>query len=183
MNEDVLGGVVEVSFRDITIPAHLLGEPSVSIEEGTRERTTQTGVFRRGSGSLDTAEVTVPMYIPSWDWFGDNILRGRFNAGTGENAGNVIWNANTCSGTLDAGAVNFHYVCDSTDDNDVFFYNASLRVNINPTFATGEDLMVELTFHANPDEDGNVFRLGTGDLTQPSVWDAATEATIPYDES
>lgn len=178
MNEDVLGGVVEIAFRNFTIPAHLLGEPSISIEEGTRERTTQAGTFRRGSGTLDTAEITIPMYIPSWDWFGENIMRARYTAGTGENTGNVIWNANTCSGSVDAGKVNFHYVCDTNDNNDIFFYNASMRVNINPTFATGEDLMVELTFLANPDEDGNVYRLGTGDVTDESIYDVTTQTTI-----
>lgn len=178
MNENVLGGVVEISFRDYTIPAHLLGEPSINIEEGTRERTTQAGTYRRGSGTLDTAEVTVPMFIPSWEWFGENIMRARFTEADG-NTGNVIWNANTCSGTMDAGPVNFHYVCDTNDANDIFFHNASLRVTINPTFATGEDLMVELTFHANPDEEGNVFRLGTGDVTEESVYDPESGGPVP----
>lgn len=181
MNQDVLGGTVEIAFRNFTIPSYVLGEPEVNIEEGTRERTTQAGIFRKGSGSLDTAEVTIPMYVPSWDWLGENIIRSRYNPGTGTNPGNIIWNANTCSGTQDIGPVNFHYVCEEDDQKDFHFFNANLRININPTFAREEDLMVELSFYANPDEDGNVWRAGTGDLTGPSVYDVATESTVPLE--
>lgn len=181
MDDDVMGGVIEIAFRDFTIPSYLLGEPEVNIEEGTRERNTQAGTFSRGSGTLDTVEVTVPLYLPSWGWLGENILRSRYNAPTApQTEGNVVWNASTCTGEYDAGPLNIHYVCEDLDNQDLHLFNARLKVNLNPTFATGEDLMVELVFSGNPDENGDVFRLGTGDLDALSYWDAETESTEPY---
>jgi hypothetical protein len=175
-----MGGSAELAFRDKLVPADVLSEITVELTEGTRERTTLAGVFTRPSGTMDSAMATVTIFPPSWDWLGANIIESRYNAPTApQTEGNIIWNAQTCSGTFDIGPLNIHFICDENDDRDIHFYNAQLVVNINSTYTNSDDLSVELTFHAQPDDDGNVWRLGTGDLTQESIYDVDTESTVP----
>lgn len=175
---NVLSGPASIAFRNFVIPASLLSEVTVTIAEGERERETLAGTFRKGSGTLDEAQAVATLYVPSMDWLGENILRSKYTAGTGSLPGNVVFNSDTCSATVDAGPVNIHYECEEDDANDVHFYNASLRVNLEMTYNQEDDLTVELTFYGQPDDDGNIVRLGTGDLTQASVYDPTTEATV-----
>lgn len=174
----VLGDPVEISFRDFTIPSTMLGEVNPSFPTGTRERVTQTGTFSRSSGRLDNPRVTAQLFIPSMDWLGKNILKSKYNAPTAPaTQGNIIWNADLCA-SVDLGPVNIHPTCNETDDDDIFLYNASLQVNFEPTLNGQDDASIEIVFHANPDEDGNTYRWGTGNLTALSHYDAATEATV-----
>lgn len=172
----VLGGPADLAFADFVIPAHLIGEVEVVLEEGERERTTLAGTFTTNSGTIAEATATATIHVPSMEWLGENILKGRFTAGTP--TGNLIWNTDEC-GQTDMGPMNVHFRCETNDANDVHFYNASVRANINATYNDSDVIEVELVFHANPDDNGNVARLGTGDLTQESIYDAATETTIP----
>lgn len=173
-----LGDAVEISFGNFTIPASMLGEVTTEFPTRTRERSTQTGTFTRSTGSLDNPKVTVELFPPSLDWLGENILTSKYNEGTGTgNTGNVVWSSDTCA-TLDAGKVNIHPVCNDTDADDIFLYNAHLQVNFEMTFNGEDDSTVELVFHANPDNSGNVYRIGTGNLTAVSHYDAATQATV-----
>lgn len=176
---DVLSGPASLSFRDKTIPASMLSEITVTVSEKERERETLAGTFRRGAGTLDEVMAVATLYPPSMDWLGENILQARYSAGDSTFGGNIIFNSDSCSATADAGAVNIHFECEDTDDNDVYFYNASLRVNFEMNYTSDDDLTVELTFYGNPDDDGNVVRLGTGDLTQASVYDVTTQDTVP----
>lgn len=177
MATNVLGGAAEVSINSKTIPSTLLSEVTVEITEGTRERTTLGGKFSKPSGVLDTAQVSFTMYLPSMDYL-KNIFPSKYNAPTApQTTGNVIIGSDSCA-TVDAGPVNIHYTCDATDDNDIHIFNGQAMLNFNPTFNDSDDLTIEVTVFAQPDEDGNVVRFGTGDLTAASVWDAATEATI-----
>lgn len=178
-----LGGPASMAFRDFVIPAAILSEVATTLTEGVRERRTLAGTFKKGSGTLDTAEAKATLFVPSMDWLGKNILRSKYNAPTApQTTGNIVWNSETCA-TLDVGPVNIHYDCEGNDNNDVFFYNAQLQVNLEMMFNATDDLSVGLTLFAQPDENGNVFRLGTGDLTQESIWDPTTETTVPVDES
>jgi hypothetical protein len=180
-----LSGPASIAFRDFVIPASVLSEVTVTLTEGERERTTLAGTFKKGSRTFDEVMATATLYIPSMDWLGRNILRARYNASeespgspAEETPGNVIFNSDACTAEVDAGPVNIHYDCEGNDANDVYFYNANLKVNLEMTYNADDDLQVELTFFGQPDDDGNVVRLGTGDLTQESVYDPDTQATI-----
>ena len=178
MNPTVLGGAAEVALNEVYVPSQLLSEVNVELSEGTRERTTLGGTFSRPSGVFETAMATFTMYLPSMDYL-KNIFPGRYNAPSApQTTGNLIFSSSTCA-SIDAGPVNIHYTCDNNDNNDVFFYNGHVQMNFNPTYNASDDLTVEITVYANPDDDGNVARLGTGDLTQDSIYDATTEATVP----
>jgi len=177
-NTTTLGGPASLAFRNFEIPASLLSEVTVTLTEGERERETLAGTFRKGSGTMEEAQATATLYVPNMDWLGENILRSKWTTGTGVLGGNIIFNSDTCSATVDAGPMNIHYVCEDNDDNDVHFYNAVLKVDLELNYTASDDLAVEITLFANPDEDGNVWRLGTGDLTAESIYDVATQATV-----
>jgi hypothetical protein len=180
-NTTTLGGPASLAFRDFTVPSTLLSEMTVTLTEGTRERTTLGGTFNKGSGIFEEAQATATMYVPSMDWLGANFVRSRYTAPTDPetSGGNMVFGSNSCSATIDAGPLNIHFECEDNDNNDVFFYNAVLQINFELNYTADEDLTVELTFFANPDEDGNIARLGSGDVTQESIWDAETEQTVP----
>lgn len=173
----VLGGPAEVAINGITIPASLLSEVSVEFTEGTRERTTLGGTFTKPSGVLETAQVMFTLYLPSMDYL-KHIFPGRYNAPSGEQTtGNVIFNSDTCVET-EAGPVNIHYTCEPLDNNDVHIYAGLAQLNFNPTYNESDDLTIEVTIFAQPDDDGNVARMGTGNLTNDSYYDATTGATV-----
>ena len=174
----VLGGAAEVSLNGVTIPAHLLSEVSVELTEGTRERTTLGGNFTRPSGVLETAQVNFTMYLESMDALKD-IFPGRYNAPTApQTTGNIIIGNDSCA-TTDVTGLNVHYVCDTNDNNDVYIYSAQVALNFNPTYNDSDDLTVEVTAYAQPDAEGRIARIGTGDLTADSVYDATSDATTP----
>jgi hypothetical protein len=173
-----LGGKAEISVNGITIPAHLLSEVNVELTEGLRETETLGGTFRQPTGVFETAEASFTMYLPSMDYL-KNIFPDVHNDGTGtQTSGNLIFGSDSCSART-GGPVVIHFTCDDTDDNDVTLFNGIARMNFNPSYTTDDNLSVEVTLLANPDEDGNVARLGTGDLTQPSIYDATSQATVP----
>lgn len=173
---NVLGGPAEVAINGITIPASLLSEVSVEFTEGTRERETLGGTFSKPSGVLETAEATFTLYLPSMDYL-KNIFPGRYSAPSGEqDTGNVIFNSDTCVST-DAGPVNIHYTCEPLDNNDVHIYNGQAALNFNPTYNAEDDLTIEVTIYAQPDDDGNIARMGTGNLTQDSFYNAEDQVT------
>lgn len=182
MQPNVLGGPAEVAINGIAIPASLLSEVSVEFTEGTRERETLGGTFSKPSGVLETAQVTFTMYLPSMDYL-KNIFPGRYNAPTApQTTGNVIFNSDMCT-TTEAGPVNIHYTCEPNDNNDVYLYAGLAALNFNPTYNASDDVTIEVTIYAQPDEDGNVARMGTGNLTEESIYDPTTETTVPVGSS
>lgn len=176
MATQVLGGKASLQFGLAEVPSFMLSEISVEVTEGTRERTTLAGTFRRPSGTIDTAQAMVTMYLRSVEDL-KSIFPGQYNAPTAPQAiGNLIVGSDSCA-TATGGPLNIHFDCDTTDDNDVFFYNAVPMLNFNTTYNASDDLTVEVTFMAQPDDNGNIFRFGTGNLTAASSWNYATETT------
>jgi hypothetical protein len=174
---NVLGGAAEVSINGVTIPAQYLSEVAVELTEGTRERETLGGTFTKPSGVLETAQATFTMYLPSMDYL-KHLFPARYNAPSGEqDTGNVVFNSDTCVET-EAGPVNIHFTCEPLDNNDVFFYSALAQLNFNATYTASDDLTIEVTIFAQPDDDGNVARMGTGDLTSDSYYDETTGETV-----
>lgn len=175
--QDTLGGKAEVSLNGITVPAELLSEVTVELTEGTRERTTLGGTFTRPSGTLDTAQAMFTMYLPSVDYLKD-IFPDLYNSPTApQTVGNLVFGGDACSART-ATALNIHFSCDDTDANDVNFPNAQIAYNVSLTYNDSDDLTVEVTAYGQPSASG-VARLGTGDLLEPSIWDAASQETVP----
>ena len=173
-----MSGKADVAMNNITIPASMLSKVNVELTDGTSERATLGGKFTEPTGILDTAMAKFTIFLPSIDYL-KNIFPGRYNAPTAPQlTGNIIYNADTCQ-TTDAGHVNIHWTCKDNDNDDIYFYEAealfSFVGEINPT----DPITIEVTLYPQPDDNGNVYRLGTGNLTQESIYDPLTETTIP----
>ena len=179
MAQNYLGGAAEVAINEQLIPAELLSEVSVEFTEATRETETLAGTFTQPTGMLETAQATFTMFLPSMDYL-KVLFPGLYNAGSGERVGqgNVILNTGECL-SVENTPVNIHYVCDGANDkNDVFIYNGRVQMNMALTYSTGDSMSVEVTVFAQPDDDGNVARFGSGNLTQDSYFDSATMQTV-----
>lgn len=172
-----LGGKAEVAINGTVIPAQFLSEVSVAVSEGTRERKTLGGTFKKPSGVLDTAEAKFTLFLPAMDYLKE-IFPERYNAPNGNLTGNIVINSDTC-GQAHVGPVNIHFTCEPNDNNDVHIFNGSALLNFNPTYSTDADVMIEVTIFAEPDDSGNIVRIGTGDLTKESIYDEISETTIP----
>lgn len=173
----VLGGKAEVAINNIVIPAQYLSEISVELTEGTRERTTLGGTFTKPSGVLESAMVKFTLYLASMDYL-KNIFPERYTAPSGNTTGNIIFNSDTC-GQATAGPVNIHFTCEENDANDIHIYNGLALLDFKPTYTASDDLTIEVTIYAQPDDDGNIARLGTGDLTQEAIYDEVSEESVP----
>lgn len=174
----IMAGKWEMSIGNVLIPAELLGELSITYEEGTSEADTQAGTIVTPSGKVDTAEATTTIFLPSFDYL-KNIYSDLYNDGTGTgNAGNVIFGSNTCQ-TQTPVEVNIHPVCEVNDNNDIHF-SALIVHNFDLTLSTSDPVSVETTMYLQPTDTAGRLRVGTGDLTQESYWDVATQSTKPY---
>lgn len=176
--QTLLGGKYEMSIGSVLIPAELLGDISPNYEEGTIEAETQAGTISMPSGKASTAELTFTLYLPSMDYL-KNLWSEAYQAPTDakQQTGAIIFGSNSCT-TREALPINIHAVCEELDDNDVHIFAGLVDMTFNPTFSTGDAVSIEATIHMQPTEDG-YMRIGTGDLSQPSKWDVATQSTVP----
>lgn len=178
MATQVWGGKASIAFGKSEVKSFMLSEISVTVEEAVRERDTLAGTFKRPAGIIETAEAVVTMYIPNVEIL-KAIFPGNYNAPTSpEKGGNIIIGSDSCA-TATGGPLNIHFECETTDNKDIFFYNAIPVLNFNTTYNSSDDLTVQVTFLANPDDNGNIVRIGTGLLTGKSVYDPVTETTKP----
>lgn len=177
MNPTSLGGKASIAINAIEIPSYMISEITPNFSEGTRTRTTLGGIFNRPSGVFENAELSFTLFLPSMDYL-KNIFPGEYNTPTGpQTVGNLIFGAGSCTTKVPV-PVNVHYECEDTDANDLHIFAGLAAMNFNPTYNDSDDLSVQVTIYAQPTENG-LFRLGTGDLDTPSIYDPATETTVP----
>ena len=174
-------GTYEMSIGDVLIPAELLGDISPNYDEATAEADTQAGTRTTPLGKPETAELTFTLYLPSLDYL-KTLWEEAYSAGTGtQTTGNIIFGGNSCQSRTPL-PINIHPVCDKTDDNDIHIYAGLVKQTFNPTLSGTEVLNIESTIFMQPTSNGYI-RLGTGDLTQPSHYDVASESTVAGEES
>lgn len=171
-----------MSIGNVLIPAQLLGDITPNYAEGTLEAETQAGTRRQPSGKAETAELTFTMYLPSIDYL-KVLWPEAYNEPTAaaQTTGNIIFGGNTCSTTSPL-PINIHPVCESDDNNDIHIFAGLVNQTFNPTLSTSDAVAIETTITMQPTNQG-YFRLGTGDLSQPSHWDVTTQTTVPNSES
>lgn len=174
-------GTYELALGDVLVPSELLGDITVNYDEATTEASTQAGTRVVPLGKPATAEATFTLYLPSIDYL-QNLWEEAYTAksGTGD-AGNIIFGNGSCQ-TREGLPINIHNVCDSTDANDIHIYNGIVKQTFNPTLSAGEVLQVESTIYMQPTDNGYI-RLGSGDPTQKSHYDVASQSTVAGEES
>ena len=176
-----MGGKVDVSLNGVTIPAQFISDEGVTttLTEGTREVTTMAGTFTQASGTYDEATVVFNVVLPSMNYM-KNIFPDLYTASTDRPtaAGQTVFGGDSCTVRENTPLV-VHYTCDPNSDNDVYVPNAALQATVELTQNASDPVTVAVTANAQPDDNGVIAILGTGDLTEPTLWNAATEAYEP----
>lgn len=183
---DLLAGNYEMSVGDVTIPAELLGDLNPDYEEGEISAETQAGTITRPSGKPETSQFTFTLYLPRKNAmkYLAVIWPGAYNEPTAEaqESGNITFGSKACQ-AREPQVYHIHNLCDTTDDNDFHIPAGIARMVFNPTLSTSDAVSIEVTVSMQPDENGDRLRFGTGDLSQPSVYDPTTQKTVPVTNS
>lgn len=184
-----LGGKVDVSLNAITIPAQYISDEGVvtTLTEGTREVATMAGTFTQPSGTYDEATAVFNVVLPNMNYV-KNIFPDLYTASTDRPtvAGQTVFGGDSCK-TRENTPVVVHYTCDPDSDNDVFIPNGAVQASMELTQNATDPVVVAVTVNAQPNENedlaplGAIAILGTGDLTAPSLWNAATESYEPIE--
>jgi hypothetical protein len=174
-----LGGKVDVSLNGVTIPATYISADGVTttLTEGTREVTTMAGTFTQPSGTYDEATVVFSVVLPSMNYL-KNIFPDLYTPSVDRPtvAGQTVFGGSECV-TRDNTPVVVHYTCDPNSDNDVFVPNGSVMASVEAVQNATDPVTVSVTVNAQPREsDGVIAILGTGDLTEPTLWNAEEAA-------
>ena len=181
MATSYMGGKVDVSLNGITIPATLISDEGVTttLTEGTREIPTMGGTFTQASGTYDESTVVFNVVLPNMNYLGV-LFPDQYTASTDRPtiAGQTIFGGDSCSVRANTPLV-VHYTCDPNSDNDVFIPNGAVLASIEMVQNATDPVTVAITVNAQPDDNGVIAILGTGDLTKPTLWDAAAEAYEP----
>lgn len=179
---DLLKGTYELAVGSTLIPAELLGDLSPNYQEGVLEAETQAGKISTPSGKADTSEFTFTLFLPrnnAQQYLGV-LWPDAYNEPTAaaQASGNIVFSTDAC-GSRTPQKMNIHSICDSTDDNDFHIFAGVARILFNPTLSTSEVASFEVTVYMQPNENGDRFRFGTGNLAVPSIYDVTTQETVP----
>lgn len=181
MATSYMGGKVDVSLNGVTIPAQFLSDEGVTttLTEGTREVATMQGTSTQSSGTYDEATVVFNVVLPNMNYL-KNVFPDLYTASTDRPtvAGQTVFGGDSCTVRENTPLV-VHYTCDPNSDNDVYVPNAALQATVELTQNASDPVTVAVTANAQPDDNGVIAILGTGDLTQPTLWNPVTEKYEP----
>lgn len=176
-----MGGKVDVSLNGVTIPAQYLSDEgaTTTLTEGTREIPTMAGTFKQASGTYDEAMIVFNVTLPSMNYL-KNIFPDMYTASSDRPtlAGRVAFGGEDCTVRENTPVV-VHYTCDENSDNDVYVPNGAVQASIELVQNASDPVTIEVTVNAQPDDDGVIAYLGTGDLTEPTLWNAVAGAYQP----
>lgn len=179
-----MGGKVDVSLNGVTIPAQYLSDEGVTttLTEGTREVATLAGTFNQSSGTYEESMVVFNVVLPNMNYL-KNIFPDMYSPSERPTvAGQVVFGGDECT-TRENTPVVVHYSCDENSDNDIYIPNGAVQASIEMVQNATDPVMVAITVNAQPDDDGRLVIMGTGDLTEPTLWDAAAEEYVPVGSS
>lgn len=172
-----MGGKASVAINNVEIPSFMLGEitPNVAPELRTSERL--SGTSTRPSGNLDNPSYDIVFFPNNWADLGF-FLPSDYNVPSGsQTLGNFILGGGTCVAQSPV-PVNIHYECEGTDDRDTYMAQALIAIELNQAYTGTDDMSVLIHVYPQANAGGQI-RLGTGDLTQPSIYNPITEETDP----
>lgn len=185
MPNTYMGGKVDVSLNGVTIPAQYLSDDGVvtTITESTREIATLAGTFNQSTGTYEETMVVFTVTLPNMNYL-KNIFPELYTPSVDRPtiAGQIAFGGDDCTVRENTPVV-VHYTCDPNSDNDVFVPNGSVVASIEMTQNVSDPVTVEITVNAQPSEehDGKIVIFGTGDLDEPTLWDAEAEEYVPVE--
>jgi len=182
-----MGGKVDVSLNEITIPAQYISDEGVTttLTEGTREVATMAGTFTQASGTYEESTVVFNVVLPNMNYV-KNIFPSLYTASVDRPtvAGQTVFGGDDCT-TRENTPLVVHYTCDENSDNDVFIPNGAVVASLELVQNATDPVTVAVTVNAQPNEDedlaplGAIAILGTGSLDEPTLWNASTGAYVP----
>lgn len=181
--QNYMGGKASVSLNGVTIPSKYISDEGVTttINEGVREIPTLAGTFDQASGSYDDAMVEFVVTLPNMNYL-KNIFPDLYEPSVDRPnvAGQVSFGGDDCV-TRDNTPLVVHYECDDNSDNDIFVPSGSVLASIEMVQNATDPVTVAITVNAQPSEehDDKLIIVGTGDLTEPTLWNAETEEYEP----
>lgn len=176
-------GKVDITlYRDgyggVKIPAQFLVDTvEVSGEENNSDSNTFAGTRSTPNGTYDspTVEFTIK--------FTTNLLREVYPEISEDStdrptiAGQTVFGGSDCVVREPAKLV-VHWTCDGNSDADQYFPNVLLNHNFSASYSPGDVLTVPIMaqVHESQEEahNGALCIWGTGDLTEPTLFDAET---------
>lgn len=163
-------------YGGVRIPAELLADSvEVTGDEGTVSSETFAGTNTQPSQTYDEPQVTFTMLLTT------ELLRLVYpeistpSVDRPTIAGQTVFGGTECT-VRESTKLVIHWTCDPNSDDDWYFPEVLLSQNFSATFTPGEVLTVPVVGHIQPaaELNGGVVRVGTGDLTQPTLFDEAT---------
>jgi hypothetical protein len=179
---------VTIYYEDgdsVVIPPKYIGEDGVSttLTPGTRTITSLQGTTTVPSGTIDEATFTFPLLLPSMRYLG-NVFPGNFTPSVDRPtvAGQTVVGGEDCGSQVSAKVV-IHFVCDENSDDDIYIPEALITPDLSTTVNTTDGVMINVMGYAQPSEELNdgVARYGTGDINEPTLFDAETGEYEPVE--
>lgn len=175
MDNYELSGKVDVSLNGITIPSKYLSDEGVTttLTETVREITTMAGVVRQSTGTYEEANTVFNVVLPNMNYL-KNIFPDLYTPSEDRPtvAGRIAFGGDDCTVRENTPVV-VHYTCQENSDNDIYIPNGSVTASIELVQNLSDPVVVAVTVQAQPDADGVFAYAGTGDLTEPTLWNAA----------
>lgn len=173
---DLLAGNWELAVGKYVIPPELLGDLSPNYEEGDISAETQAGTISTPSGKPTTSEFTFTLFLPKKNaprLLGYLWPEAYEEAANEDLAGRITFGSKACMERTPQ-KMNIHSICSKNSDTDMYIPAGISKIKFNPTLSTGDAASFEVTVYMQPDENGDRFRFGAGDLTKETIYDPTT---------
>lgn len=167
--------IYRASSGGVRIPADMLAESiEVTGDEGTTSVQTFAGSRSQPSGTYDDPQVMFTVLLTP------ELLRAVYPELSDTSvdrptiAGQTVFGGQECTVRENAKIV-IHWTCDGNSDNDWYIPNVNLSQNFSATFTPNEVITLPITGYIQySTEIGGLVQVGTGDLTEPTLFDAST---------
>lgn len=170
-------------YGGVIIPAELLSDSvEVSGDEGTITQETFAGTFTKPSGTYEEPQITWTAVLTM------EMLRELYpelsepSVDRPSIAGQTIFGGTDCTVRETAKLV-IHQTCADNSDQDWYFPEVYISQNFSATFTPGEVATIPFTAYIRPsvELDGGLARVGTGSLTEPTLFDDETGEYEPIE--
>lgn len=169
--------------ESVVIDPQFIGEDGVTVTmtPGTRAITSMNGTTTVPSGTIDEATFSFPLLLPNMNYLGD-VFPGSYTPSVDRPAiaGQTVVGGNDSCNEVNAKAV-IHFVCDDNSDNDIYIPAALINPDLSTAINNTDGVMITVMGYAQPatELNGGVARYGTGDLTEPTLFDATSGTYEP----
>lgn len=169
--------------ESVVIDPQFIGEDGVTVTmtPGTRTITSLNGTTTVPSGTIDEATFSFPLLLPSMNFLGD-VFPGSYTPSTDRPsvAGQTTVGGNDSCNEVSAKAV-IHFICDDNSDNDIYIPVALINPDLSTVINATDGVAITVMGYAQPatELNGGVARYGTGDLTEPTLFDATSGTYEP----